>query len=82
MDKVKKNKILVKFHYGKTQETQETQDKQELINILKALDEDHREFLKALDAEFEKVSQDVKNIPLKIKRIHYLIKNRLMTIKD
>lgn len=79
MDKVKKNKILVKFHYGKTEETQ---DKQELINILKALDEDHREFLKALDAEFEKVSQDVKNIPLKIKRIHYLIKNRLMTIKD
>lgn len=38
----------------------------------------HNDFLKSLDEEFEKLSRKTHNIPLRVKRIHYLIKAELM----
>lgn len=47
------------------------------LEVLQNRIKENRAFLQELDREFEKVSRKTKNMPLCVKRIHYLVKAEL-----
>lgn len=64
-----KTKILIKFNTNRKNLS--------FLEVLQNQIKEDKAFLQELDKEFEKVSRKTKNMPLCVKRIHYLIKAEL-----
>jgi hypothetical protein len=82
MDKVRKNKTLVKYNFKTQKEIEKSDPRLDFLEMLKKMNRSQREIVAKIDEVFMEASKKTSNIPMCIKNIHYMVKAHLMKYSE